>query len=432
VAHRIVIIGGGFGGLCAARTLARLGSAASVTLVDRRNHHLFQPLLYQVATGGLSPADISSPLRFTLRHQKNVTTVLGEVTGFHLPSRRVLLADGELEYDSLIVAAGSETSYFGNDVWAPHAPGLKTVEEATEIRSRIFFAFERAEREPDPVKRRAWLTFAVVGAGPTGVELSGTLGEIARDTLRDDFRRIKPEEARILLIDGNERVLSAFPPELSRRAEQDLIRLGVRFRPNCLVIGVTDDSVTIREPDGNTESIPTHTVLWAAGVRASPLGKLLAGQSGAELDRAGRVKVLPDCSLPGHPNVFVAGDLAHFTAPDGKQLPGVAQVAMQMGEYAARRIIAQLHSQPAPPPFRYWDKGNMATIGRATAVADLGRLRFGGWFAWILWLAIHLLYLVEFQNRIQVGIHWAFQYLTFARGARLITGTRRLPDPDPS
>lgn len=423
--HHVVIVGGGFAGLNAARALGDQRDV-KVTLLDRRNHHIFQPLLYQVATGGLSPGEIANPIRGILRHQKNVEVLLAEVVNFDVTGKKVILADGEVPYDTLILAAGSQTSYFGNDAWAAFAPGLKTVEEATEIRARIFWAFEQAERESDPAMRAVWLTFVIVGGGPTGVELAGALGEIARDTLRGDFRRIHPEEARIILIDGNDRVLTAFPKELSQRAEEDLIRLGVRFRNNLRVTGATSDGVSVKHPDGHMETIPTHTILWAAGVKASPLGVVLAAQTGAETDRGGRIKTQADCTIAGHPEIFVVGDLGAFTDAAGKQLPGVAQVAMQQGNYVAKWILKRLRGhQGELPRFVYWDKGNMATIGRASAVADLGKIRFGGIIAWFLWLGIHLLYLVEFQNRLVVAVKWGFQYLSFNRGARLITGQRR-------
>jgi NADH:ubiquinone reductase (H+-translocating) len=424
----VVVIGGGFGGLQAALVLGKAG--IPTIIIDRRNHHLFQPLLYQVATGGLSPGDIASPLRNILRKYKSVTTVLGEVTDIQLDKRLVIAGEEQFAFKYLIVASGSETSYFGRDDWEPFATGLKTVEEATEIRSRIFYAFEQAELEDDPNLRRQWLTFIIVGGGPTGVELAGTLGEIARDTLRGDFRRIRPEEARILLVDGNERVLGAFPESLSSRAENDLIKLGVRFRNNCRVVEVNESGATLKLPSGEMETVSAKTVLWAAGVKASPLGKIIGAQAGVETDRTGRVKVQPDCSLLGHAEVFVVGDLANFVDDrTDKMLPGVAQVAMQGGTFVAENIVARQRGEVPQPVFRYWDKGNMATIGRLSAVADLGKVQFSGVFAWLLWLAIHLVYLVEFRNRVIVAVQWGYQYLSFYRGARLITGMERFAAP---
>ena len=411
MAH-VVIVGGGFGGLAVAKRLARKRGVA-VTLVDRRNFHVFQPLLYQVATGGLSPADICAPLRSVLSAFKNVRTLLGEVTGFDLESRRVLLADGELAYDYLVVAAGARHHYFGHEEWEAVAPGLKTIEDATEIRGRILGAFEAAEKESDQERRRALLTFLIVGGGPTGVELAGTLGEIANDTLKEDFRSFRPEEARILLLESGPRILSSFPEELAAAAERALLALGVRVKTGTKVALVDATGVTLE----NGERIPSHTVLWGAGVKASPLGALL----GAELDRAGRVLVTMTCQLPERPEVFVLGDMA---ALRGMPLPGVAPVAMQQGRYVADAIGALLLGKELAP-FSYVDKGNLATIGRAAAIADFGRFQISGWVAWMLWLFIHIMYLVGFRNRVQVFVHWAFQYLSFNRGARLITGGAR-------
>ena len=419
VTHRVAIAGGGFGGLYCAQKLK--GAPVDLTLVDRRNFHLFQPLLYQVATGALSPGEIASPLRVVLNRQKNTRVWMAEVTDIDAAGRRLLLAGGgELAYDTLVLATGSSHHYFKHPEWQPLAPGLKTIEDATEIRSRILAAFEAAERETDPEARRAFLTFVVVGAGPTGVELAGALGEIANDTLRNDFRLINPREANILLIEGGGRVLQSFPPELSAKAERQLIRLGVRTIPGAFVTDIAPDAVTVRLGP-RTERIRTHTVLWAAGVQASPLGRVLAGRTGAPLDRLGRVRVNPDLSVPGHPEIFVIGDLAHCPDEAGNPLPGVAPVAMQQGRYVARLIQARLKNA-ALPPFRYRDRGSLATIGRAAGVAHLGRLRFSGYFAWLLWLFVHLMYLVEFENRLLVLIEWAYNYITRNRGARLITG----------
>ncbi len=407
MAH-VVIVGGGFGGLAVAKRLARQRGVA-VTLVDRRNFHVFQPLLYQVATGGLSPADICAPLRSVLAKYKNIRTILGEVTGFDLDGKRVLLRDGELTYDYLVVAAGSRHHYFGHDEWEQRAPGLKTIEDATEIRGRVLGAFEAAERETDPEKRRALLTFLIVGGGPTGVELAGTLGEIANDTLKEDFRSFRTEEARILLLEAGPRILTAFPEDLGAAAEKSLLKLGVRVRTGVAVAAIDDDGVTL----GNGERLPARTVLWGAGVKASPLGAML----GAELDRAGRVTVTQTCQLKSRREVFVLGDMA---ALDGMPLPGVAPVAMQQGRYVAD-AIGTLEAGGTLAPFAYVNKGNLATIGRAAAIADFGKFRISGWVAWLLWLFIHIMYLVGFRNRVQVFVHWAFQYLTFNRGARLIT-----------
>jgi NADH dehydrogenase len=350
--------------------------------------------------------------------------LLGEAVDLDVEHRKLILDMGEIEYDSIIVATGSRNFYFGKDHWEQHAPGLKTIEEATNIRQRILYAFEAAERETDPQKREEWLTFVLVGAGPTGVELSGAMGEIAHDTLRHDFRSIRPEEARILLVDGSPRILPSFPPDLSAKAEKSLLRLGVRPRNNVHVTAIDESGVTLEGPHG-TEKIASRTVIWAAGVRGSPFGEVLAKRAGAKLDRTGHVLVCSDCSLPGHPEIFVIGDLAGCDQ-DGKQLPGVAQVAMQQGAYVAKVIAKRLRNQPAPEAFRYFDKGNLAVIGRAAAVAQIGKLHLSGWLAWLVWLFIHLMYLVEFSNRVVVFIQWGFLYLTFNRGARLITGSDHL------
>ncbi|MDW8353943.1 MAG: NAD(P)/FAD-dependent oxidoreductase [Bryobacterales bacterium] len=414
---KVVIVGGGFGGLQAARGLGR--APVEVTLVDRRNFHLFQPLLYQVATGGLSPGDICAPLRGVLRHQKNTRVWLAEVRDLDVANRRVKLADGEIPYDFLIVATGARHHYFGREDWERFAPGLKTVEDATEMRRRILLAFEAAEREPDADKRRAWLTFVVVGAGPTGVELAGALGEIANHTLREDFRAIRPQEARILLVEHADRVLPSYPAALSAKAERALIRHHVRPLTGVKVVDLDAEGVVLERRGGARERIAAKTVLWAAGVRGSALGQVLAERAGAELDKAGRVLVGPDLSLPGRPEIFVIGDLA-CAVQNGVPLSAVAPVAMQQGRYVARAIQARLRGR-AIAPFRYRDKGTLATIGRHHAVADFQWLRFDGFPAWVTWLFVHLLYLVGFQNRLLVLIQWAFHYFTFNRGARLIT-----------
>ncbi|MBP1774239.1 MAG: FAD-dependent oxidoreductase [candidate division NC10 bacterium] len=421
--HRVVILGGGFGGLYAARTLKR--APVQVTLVDRRNFHLFQPLLYQVATGGLSPANIATPLRKILKRQRNARVLLGEATGLDPLGRRVILSDGDLSYDTLVVALGSSHHYFGKDGWSRLAPGLKTIEDAIEIRRRILIAFERAERASDQGRIRSLLTFVVVGGGPTGVELAGALAEIARDTLSHEFRSIDPSHARILLVEGSPRVLSAYPPDLSEKAVRSLRRLGVEVRTGGVVTDIQPDAIVMRSGE-QTERIPAATVLWGAGVQASPFSKVLAETAGATLDRAGRVDVEPDLSLPGHPEILVIGDQARFAHELDSPLPGVAQVAMQQGAYAARLIRNRLRGRTTPP-FRYRDYGTMATIGRHAAVADICGVRFAGYVAWLAWLCIHLVQLVQFENRLLVFAQWAWNYFTFNRAARLITN---LPTAD--
>ncbi len=419
--HRVVILGGGFGGLYAAKALKN--APAEITLLDRRNFHLFQPLLYQVATGALSPGEIASPLRAVLRKQTNTQVLLADARDLDTERRKVILDSGELDYDTLIVATGSGDFYFGHDEWRQVAPGLKTIEHATQIRHKILYAFEAAEKEHDPQKRREWLTFVLVGAGATGVELAGALAEIAHDTLRRDFRSIRPEEAEILLLEGAPRVLTAFDPKLSAKAEATLSRMGVTTRTNVFVTDIDATGVTVKTSSG-VERIAARTVIWSAGVHASPLGEVLQKRAGATLDRSGRVIVNPDCSVPGHPEIFVIGDLAHFEE-NGVALAGVAQVAMQQGAYVAKLIRKRGESKAdaTAHPFHYFDKGTLAVIGRAAAVAQIGPLRMSGFLAWLVWLFIHLMYLVEFSNRVLVFIHWGFLYLTFNRGARLITGS---------
>ncbi len=421
--HRVVILGGGFGGLGAAHSLKH--APVEVTLLDRCNYHLFQPLLYQVATGSLSPANIAAPLRQILRRQKNTKVLLGEAVDIEAANRRVILSDGSLEYDTLVVATGATHQYFGHDEWEEFAPGLKTVEDATAMRRRILLAFEAAEREPDPAKLKAWMTFVIVGAGPTGAELAGALGEIAHDTLTHDFRDIDPSQTQIILVEGADRALPTYPPKLSEAARKMLVRLGVTVRTGAMVTDLEAGSVTIREGD-RTESIPTRTVLWAAGVLASPLGRILSKQAGATLDKAGRVVVNPDLTIPGHPEIFVIGDLANFSHQTGKPLPGVAQPAIQQGRYVGKLIHARLQNKTLPP-FHYFDKGNLATIGRGAAVADLNWLQISGLPAWLIWIFIHLLYIVQFQNRLLILLQWAWLYITFDRSARLITGKNPLP-----
>jgi NADH dehydrogenase len=421
VRHRVVIVGGGFGGLYATKALK--GQDVDITLIDRRNYHLFQPLLYQVATGSLSPGEVAAPLRAILRRQRNVRVWLGEAVSIDPATRNLILADGSVPYDSLIVACGARNHYFGNDAWEVVAPGLKSIEDATEVRRKLLFAFEAAERETDPARRHAWLTFVIVGGGPTGVELAGALAEIAHATLRSDFRSIHPEDAQILLVEGLSRVLTAFPEYLSAAAEKSLERLGVRVRTNVKVTGIDPEGVTL-SVSGTPERVESRTVIWAAGVAPSGFGAILAKCAGAQLDRQGRVIVEPDLTIPGHPEIFVIGDLAHATDPGSSTpLPGVAPVAMQQGAYVARAIVSRLRGETVRP-FHYHNKGNLAVIGRASGVADFGRMGFHGVLAWLLWLFVHLMYLAGFQNRLLVFLRWGFQYLTFSRGARLITGER--------
>ena len=412
---RVVIIGGGFGGLQAARELR--SAAVRVTLVDQKNHHTFQPLLYQVATAGLSPGEIAAPIRWVLRSQKNVEVLLGEVTGFDLQRKVVKLADEEIPYDYLIVAAGARHSYFGHDDWEAMAPGLKTLEDATEIRRRVFLAFELAERDAARGAAPKELNFVVVGAGPTGVELAGTLAEIARNVLANEFHAIDPKHTRILLVEGGPRVLPSYTEVLSHSAERQLQKLGVEVKTSTLVTGMEPGRVRF----GDTWERAAVT-LWAAGVAASPLGKFLD----ASTDRAGRVHVQPDLSLTEHPEVFVIGDLAALKDANGELLPGVAQVALQQGAAASKNIIRLLERQPTQP-FHYHDKGSMATIGRAAAVMYSGKLQLSGFLAWMAWLFVHILFLIGFRNRVMVMIQWAWSYLTYERGARLITGDTSLP-----
>ncbi len=407
---RVVIVGAGFGGLYAARALRR--EPVEVTVVDRRNHHVFQPLLYQVAMAALSPGDIASPIRWILRRQKNVEVILAEATGFDLAANRLILKDDVLDYDYLIVATGATHAYFGHEEWRRTAPGLKTLEDALEIRRRVLIAFERAEREKDPAGRAAELTFVVIGGGPTGVEMAGALAEISRHSLARDFRHFDPQSARVLLIEGGPSILSAFPEALRQAAMKDLRRLGVTVRTNSIVTNVSPGVVSI-----GSESIRAETVLWAAGVAASPLGAAL----GVPLDRAGRVKVLSDLTIPGAPNVFVIGDLAVLAGENGRPLPGVAQVAMQMGRHAVHNILRAIEHQPLRP-FRYRDLGNLATIGRASAIADLGRFRLSGLLAWLFWLFVHIFNLIGFRNRLVVMVQWAWAYFTYQRAIRLIAG----------
>lgn len=407
---RIVIIGGGFGGLKAAESLARL--PVTITLVDRRNHHTFQPLLYQVATAGLSPAEIAAPIRAIMARHGNVEVLLGEVFGFDLNRRVVKLRDFELTYDYLVVAAGASHAYFGHDDWEPLAPGLKTIEDALEIRRRFLLAFEVAEREAATTGHHQPLSFVIVGGGPTGVELAGTLAEISNRSLSDDFRNINPKLTRIVLLEAGPSVLAAYPADLRESAKRQLEKLGVEVRLNSAVTDVRPGEIHV-----GGSIVPATLVLWAAGVSASPLGRAL----GAPTDRNGRVLVDADLTLPGHPEVFVIGDLASLKQAEGTQLPGVAPVAMQQGRWVAKQIAADLAGNPREP-FRYVDKGSLATIGRAAAVADFGKLHISGFLAWLSWLFIHIFFLIGFRNRIIVMIQWAWSYFTYDRGARLITG----------
>ncbi|HEX2086318.1 MAG TPA: NAD(P)/FAD-dependent oxidoreductase [Solirubrobacteraceae bacterium] len=427
--HRVVVVGGGFGGLQATLGLRR--APAEITLVDRRNFHLFQPLTYQVATGALSPGEIAYPLRAVFKRDRNVRVVLAEAADFDLGRRELRLrpvddvpAPERLGYDTLIVGGGSRYSYFGHEEWREHAAEVKSLESALVVRTKLLRAFEAAEGERDPARRAAWLTFVVVGAGPTGVEMAGQIAELARDTLRRDFRAIDPRSARILLVEAADRVLTTFPPSLSKKAERALERLGVTVLTGSTVTGVDEDGVVLDPRTGQAERLASRTVVWAAGVMASSLAGRLAELTGAERDRAGRVTVEPDLTLPGHPEVFAIGDMVRVR--DADALPGVAPVAMQQGRYVARVVRARLRGQDSKP-FRYRDKGNLATIGRAAAVADVKRIRVSGLPAWLTWLVVHLFYLVGFQNRVLVFIRWSISFVTHGRGARLITDQGRDP-----
>lgn len=418
---RILILGGGFGGLVAAQTLKRAN--AQITLIDKRNFHLFQPLLYQVATGSLSPGEIAAPLRSVLSRQKNTEVLLGEAVDLDPVTKNVTLRDGGVfPYDFLIIATGSETSYCGKNEWRDAAPSLKTIEEATAIRHKLLYAFERAERSASEAEARAWLTFVIVGAGATGLELAGALAEIARETLRHDFRRIRPEEARIILLEGGPRVLAAYPPDLSAKAESLVTRLGVEIRKDTFVTSVDSNGVQFKHGD-TSGKLDAKTILWTGGVEATDFGRRLAQRTSAGTDRSGKIKVLPDLTIPNFSDIFVVGDLAFVLNEEGKPIPGVAQPAIQEGRYAAKVILARLAGKPKLPPFHYFNKGDMAVIGRAAAVADIFGIHISGLFAWFTWLFIHLMYIVEFQSRVQVFIQWGFEYLTFSRGARLITGS---------
>ncbi len=423
--ERVVIIGGGFGGLYAAQALKN--APVNVTLIDQTNFHLFQPLLYQVATGGLSPGDIASPLRAVLSRQKNVTVLKAKVTDIDLEQKQVILNDGQIGYDTVVVATGVKTSYFGNDGWAQDAPGLKSIDDALEIRRRIFLAYEAAEREDDPAMRQAWMTFLIVGGGPTGVELSGAIGELASTTLKHDFRQINPIETKVLLLEGSDRILPPYTPTSSARAEKALRKKGVTVQTGTFVTNIEGDCVTIKQGEAVSE-LRAKTIIWAAGMQATAMAQTLQERAGVALDRAGRVKVEPDMSIAGHPDVFVIGDLAHYAHQyeGGKPLPGVAPVAMQQGSYVAKHIKRKLDGQPSEP-FHYFDKGNLAVIGRNAAVAEIGPVKLQGFIAWLIWIFVHIVFLVEFDNRILVMFQWGVDYFTRKRGARLIVGRDPYP-----
>jgi NADH:ubiquinone reductase (H+-translocating) len=418
--HRVIILGGGFAGLAAAQHLRH--APVDATLIDRRNFHLFQPLMYQVATGSLSPGEIAAPLRGVLSKQKNVRVLLGEAVDVDPDIRRVTLRDGgTFDYDTLIVATGSQTSYYGNNQWKEWAPSLKSVEEATDIRHKILYAFEEAERAKTPEEVKAWLTFVIVGAGATGIELAGALAEIANETLKHDFRHIDSRSSRILLVDGAERILTSYPADLSAKAKKLVEKLGVEIQLGVMVTDIDGAGVSYKR-GGQVGKLPAKTVLWAGGIIATAFAKRLAERTKSETDKLGRITVNPDLTVPNYPNIYITGDLAHFTEENGQALPGVAQVAIQGGAYAAKALCARLEGKRGIAPFRYFNKGDMAVIGRNAAVANIFGWHISGFVAWFIWLFIHLIYIVEFQSRVKVFIQWGIQYLTFSRGARLITG----------
>ncbi len=421
--HHIVIVGGGFGGLYAAQTLAK--GPVKVTLIDKRNFHVFQPLLYQVATGGLSPTNISSPLRGILKRSKNIEVLMGEVKNIDSKQQTVKLRSREISYDSLIVATGASHQYFGHEEWADKAPGLKTVEDALEMRRRIFIAFESAEKETDPEKRQAWLTFAIIGGGPAGVELAGALGELAHGTLKDDFRNFNTKEAKIILVQSPERILPSYSPSLSIEAKASLEQLGVTVMTGARVVDMDNQTISVRR-GGEIESIRARTVLWTAGMKASAMAQNLAESTGAALDKMGRVIVDSDFNVPGTKNIFVIGDLANYSHQEGKPLPGVAPVAMQSGKYVARLIKSRLQGETISP-FRYWDWGSLAVIGKHAAVVEIGFLKLSGFLAWAFWMFIHVFYLLEFDNKLIVMIQWAWNYFTSNKGARMITAPGEQP-----
>ncbi len=429
--HRVVVIGGGFGGLYATRALRDGGDRVAVTLIDRRNHHLFQPLLYQVATGALSPGEIAQPLRSIFRRQQNTRVLLGEAVAIDAERREVQLSDGApIPYDTLIVATGAHHSYFGHDEWAAYAQGLKTIDDAIAMRRRILIAFEAAEREADPELRQAWMTFVIVGAGPTGVELAGALGEIANDTLKSDFRSIRSQDARIDLIEAMDRILPTYPRDRSASARRQLERLGVTVRTGTRVVGIEEGSVRVDGGSGSPEVISTRTVLWAAGVLAASFGRKVAEATGAETDRSGRIRVLPDLTIPGHPEIFVVGDAAIQPWKQDRPVPGVAQGGIQGGRYAGEAILHRMRGEPVGR-FRYSNRGDVAVIGRLAGVTDIPWMgpfgRQSGFAAWVLWLGIHIVYLIGFANRIVVSVRWAWSFLTRGRSTRLITGSPLVP-----
>jgi NADH dehydrogenase len=421
--HHVVIIGGGFGGLYAAKTLAK--APVKVTLIDKRNFHLFQPLLYQVATGGLSPNNISSPLRSLLKHHKNIEVLMSEVIQIDAQKQTVKMPYREISYDSLIVATGASNQYFGNDKWAAQAPGLKTVEDALEIRRRILIAFEAAEKEPNPERRKAWLTFVMVGGGAAGVELAGAIAELAHSTLKEDFRNINPSETKIVLIQSPDRLLPTYAPELSDKAKASLESLGVTIWTSTRVIDIEKNLISVRQGE-NIEKIQTRNVFWTAGMKGSGMAKILATNADAELDKTGRVFVTPKFNVGKHENIYAIGDLVNYSHHDGKPLPGVAPAAMQQGQYVARLIESQIKGKTIPP-FQYFDWGSLATIGKHAAVADFGFLKLSGFIAWFVWMFIHVFYLLEFDNKVIVTIQWAWSYFTSNRGARLITAPGEQP-----
>ncbi|MBD2163338.1 NAD(P)/FAD-dependent oxidoreductase [Calothrix membranacea FACHB-236] len=425
--HQVVIVGGGFGGLYTAKHLAKAN--VNVTLIDKRNFHLFQPLLYQVATGTLSPGDISSPLRSVFSKSKNTQVLLGEVSDIDPKAQKVMMGDKAVKYDTLIVATGANHSYFGKDNWKDFAPGLKTVEDAIEMRRRIFGAFEAAERETNPEKRRAWLTFVIVGGGPTGVELAGAIAELAYKTLKEDFRSIDTSETKILLLQGGDRILPHIAPTLSQVAEQSLAKLGVVIHTKTRVINIENNIVTFKQA-GEVKEIPSQTVLWAAGVKGSPMGQILAERTDVECDHAGRVIVEPDLTVRDYKNIFVVGDLANFSHQDGKPLPGVAPVAKQQGEYVAKLIKRRLKGQTLPQ-FHYNDVGSLAMIGQNLAVVDLGLIKLQGFLAWVFWLLVHIYFLIEFDTKLLVVFQWAWNYITRNRRSRLITGREAFTEVKP-
>lgn len=423
--HHVVVLGGGFGGLYASKMLSKSKVKVKVTVIDKRNFHLFQPLLYQVAAGWLSPGDIASPLRVALSKYQDTYVLKAEVTDIIPKDKKVIFKDGEITFDTLIVATGSYHHYFGHDNWAQTAPGLKTVEDALEMRRKILLSFEAAEREIDPIKQKEWMTFLIIGAGPTGVELAGTIGELTRTTLKDDFRNINTEDAKIILVEGLDQVLPTYPKKLSEKAEKFLKKLGVTIKVNTMVTDINGSNAIISR-NGDSEKIQSKTILWTAGVKASSLGKAIANNAGAELDKSGRVIVNPDLSVPGHPNIFIVGDLAHLSIEKQEPLPGIAPVAMQEGKYVAKLILNRLKGKETKP-FKYEEKGNLAVIGTNSAVADLGKLQFAGFFAWLVWAFVHIRYLIEFDSKVIVFFRWSWNYFTRKRGVRLITGEDPFP-----